>query len=89
MNRIINFFILFYKLIIKKKNFKKFEIVVSTCNAITGERQEIWVFEAGKLVEQRNGVVVENVSGVFEDFDCDVDVTGEYGPVNRATPTFS
>lgn len=58
----------------------------STCNAVTGERQEVGVFKPGKVLEQGNGVAVINVPGVVEDLDGHVELSGKYGSVDRPTP---
>lgn len=47
-----------------------------TCNTVTGEGQEIGVFELGEVNEESDSVIIMDVSGVFEDLDCHVDVSG-------------
>jgi len=49
---------------------------VATCNTVTREGQEIGVFELSKVNEESDSVIMMDVSGVFDDFDCHVDVSG-------------
>ena len=47
-----------------------------TCNAVTGEGQQVGMLESREVNEGGHGVIRINVSGLFQDLDCHVEVPG-------------
>lgn len=57
----------------------------STCDAVTGERQQVGVFKPRKLIEHSHSVIMINAFGIVQHFDCHVEFTREDCSVDGPT----